>query len=382
MKKTVTYLILFLLFLLSLMLYPQKIVSNKDKPLKGTWDFHMEKLWEIREVGGEVFANISEMEADDQETLYVVDHKNFKIFIIDKNGKLISSFGRRGEGPGEFKQLESCFLVNDQLVFPDRSANKIHYFSKEGKFLKSVVIPNDLSPRVLIDENQLISVPYINWRDPKGKASAFIYSIKNKNKKTLFEFSTYKKGMVRKTSGSSSTSYSFSYSALTPIMVLGYYHGKLYYGFNNVYKITVKDIKSLEEELTFTLEREKSKVPAGFKDDVLKGIDWPESIKMEIKKGFPDYYTYFEGITCDQNENIYVSLTFTDPDQLNKKKLDIFSTAGQYIYSAEITVEEDVEIRGSTLQGDKLYLPLETEEGDLKLVKYKIRLPLRTVIGH
>jgi len=375
MKKIFAYLGLFFLISLSLMLYPQKIVSNQDKPMKGKWDFHMEKLWEIQEVGGEIFANIGEMEADDREILYVVDRKNFKIFIIDKNGKLISAFGRRGEGPGEFKQLESCFLVNDQLVFPDRSSNKVHYFSKEGKFLKSVVIPNDLSPRVMIDENQLISVPYINWRDPKGKASGFIYNIKNKNKKTLFEFSTYKKGMVRKTSGSSSTSYSFSHSAITPIMVLDYYHGKLYYGFNNVYKVTVKDIENLEEELVFTLEREKSKVPAGFKDDALKGIDWPENIKMEIKKGFPDYFNYFEGIICDQNKNICVSLTSTDPDQLNKKKLDIFSPEGQYIYSAEITVDEDVEIKGSMLKGDKLYLPLETEEGDLKLVKYKIRLP-------
>lgn len=180
---------------------------------------------------------------------------------------------------------------------------------------------------------------------------------------------------MRKTSGSSSTSYSFSHSAITPIMVLGYYHDKLYYGFNNVYKVTVKDIESLEVELVFTLEREKSKVPAGFKDDVLKGIDWPENIKMEIKKGFPDYFNYFEGIICDQNKNLYVFLTSTDPDQLNKKKLDIFSPGGQYFYSAEIAAEKDAEIRGSTLKGNKLCLALETGEGELKLVKYKIRLP-------
>ncbi|MGD2086972.1 MAG: 6-bladed beta-propeller [Candidatus Aminicenantes bacterium] len=374
MKKIVAYLVLFFLFPLALMLYPQKVINNPDKPLKGTWDFHMEKLWEIRELGGEIFANIGQITSDNQETVYVVDRKNFKIFIIDKNGKLISSFGRKGEGPGEFKQLESCFLVNDQLVFPDRRSNRVHYFSKKGKFLKSVVIPNDLSPRVMVDENRLISVPYINWRDPKGRASGFIYNIKDKSKKTLFEFSTYKKGMVRKTSGTSSTSYSFSSSAITPIMVLGYNDGKLYYGFNNVYKITVRDIESLEDELTFTLEREKSKVPAAFKDDVLKHIDWPENIKREIKKGFPDYFTYFEGINCDQNNNIYVSLTFTNPDQRNKKKFDIFSPQGQYIYSAVISSPEDTEIRGSTLKGDKLYLSLETGEGDLMLVKYKIRL--------
>jgi hypothetical protein len=158
-------------------------------------------------------------------------------------------------------------------------------------------------------------------------------------------------------------------------MVLGYHHNKVYYGFNNVYKVTVRDIESLEEEFVFSLEREKTKVSAGFKDEILKHIDFPGNIKMEIKKGFPDFYTYFEGIICDHNQNIYVFLTSTDPDQLNKKKLDIFSPGGQYIYSAEIAAEEDAEIRGSTLKGNKLYLALETEEGELKLVKYKIHLP-------
>jgi hypothetical protein len=375
MKKIVAYLTLFFLFSVSLVLYPQKIVSNQDKPLKGKWDFHMEKLWEIQEVGGEIFANIGDMEADDRETVYVVDRKNFKIFIIDKNGKLISSFGRRGEGPGEFKQLGGCFLIRQQLVFPDRRANKVYYFSTKGKFLKSLVIPDNLTPRIMVDENRLISVPYINWRDPKGKGSGVIYNIKDKSKKTLFQFSTYKKGMVRKTSGKSSSSYSFSNSAITPIMVLGYHRNKVYYGFNNIYKITIKDIERLEEELVFTLERERSKVPAGFKDEVLKGIDWPENIKKEIKKGFPGYFTYFEGIICDQNKNIYVFLTSADPDQLNKKKLDIFSPGGKYLYSAEIVVGEGLEIRRSYWKKDKLYLALETEDGDIKLVKYKIRLP-------
>jgi hypothetical protein len=95
---------------------------------------------------------------------------------------------------------------------------------------------------------------------------------------------------------------------------------------------------------------------------------------MEIKKGFPDYYTYFVGIICDHNQNIYVFLTGTDPGQLNRRKLDIFSPGGKYLYSAEIVVEEGLEIRGSHWKKDKLYLAVETEDGDIKLVKYKIRL--------
>lgn len=374
-KKKSSCLFVFVVLFLSLSLLAQVEITeiNEDKPLKGEWDFRMVKLWEIEEIGGDVFARIGRILSDEQETIYAADPKRYKVFIIDKEGKLISAFGKKGEGPGEMRQIGRCYLVDDQLAFPDRRANRVHYFSKQGTYLKSVIIPDDLSPRVMIDKHRLISVPWINWRDPKGKATGFIYNLKDKSKKQLFEFSTFKKGMVHKTSGSSSFSFSFSSSDITPIMVLGYSNNKIYYGINNVYEITVKDIRDLEKALVFSLERKKTKVPASFKDELLEYSDFPENVKKEIKRGFPDYFTYFESIFSDDHGNIYVYVT--DPLKKNRRKLDIFSPGGKYIYRAEIVVEEDQEIRGTHWKKDKLYMGIETEEGELKLVKYRIRLP-------
>ena len=85
MNKGWTYLVLFFLLPLAFLLFPQKIVNNEDKPLKGKWDFGMVKLWEIKEAGDEIFASICRIRSDDRETLFVVDRKNFKIFILDKD---------------------------------------------------------------------------------------------------------------------------------------------------------------------------------------------------------------------------------------------------------------------------------------------------------
>jgi hypothetical protein len=373
-KKSSCFFIFMILFLsLSLLAQVQITEINKDKPLKGEWDFRMVKLWEIEEISSDVFASIGRILSDEQENLYVADPKRYKVFIVDKDGKLITAFGKRGEGPGEMRQIGRFFLVDDQLAFPDSRANRVHYFSKQGAYLESVIFPDNLSPRVMIDKHRLISIPWINWRDPKGKATGFIYNLKNKSKKQLFEFSTFKKGMVQKTSGSSSYSYSFSSSDITPIMVLGYSNNKIYYGINNVYEISVKDIRDLEKALVFSLERGKTKVPAGFKDKLLEHIDWPENVKKEIIRGFPDYFTYFESIFSDDHGNIYVYVT--DPLKKNRQKLDIFSPGGKYIYKAEIVVEEGQEINVTHWKKDKLYLGIETEEGELKLVKYRIRLP-------
>lgn len=382
MKNIFAYLALSFLFTVSLMLYPQKIVTNQDKPLKGTWDFQMVKLWEVREPGGEIFAHIGQITSDDRETAFVVDRKSYKIFIIDKNGKLISSLGKRGEGPGEFKLVQSCFPINNQLVFPDRFASKVHYFSKQGKFLKSVVIPNNLRPLIMVDENRLISIPLTNWSNPRHKADAHIYNIKDKSKKILFEYKPQMQRFTQKFSETNMMMYSYIDPAVTPMIIYGYYHDRFYYGLSSDYKITVKDLESLKEELVFSLEREKLRVSDRYRDDAIKETtDVPDNIKKEVKIGFPYFHTCFWRIICDHHKNIYVFPPVIEPDQFNRRKLDIFSPGGKYIYSAEIVTEEDTEILTIHFNQDKMYLGVETEEGDIKLVKYKIRLPPGTVIG-
>ncbi|MCP5106097.1 MAG: hypothetical protein GY950_22115, partial [bacterium] len=199
-------------------------------------------------------------------------------------------------------------------------------------------------------------------------------------KKVVFRFSTFRKGVVQKTSGSNTSTFSFSNSAVTPVMVQAFHNNKIYYGMNDTYRITVKDL-DLKTVADFSLEREKTKVPDAFKKEVVKELDFPDSVKLEMKKGLPDHFTYFQGIFADANENIYVYVTDPGEGKLNSRKLDIFSPGGKYIYSAEIVIEEGLDIQGSHLKKDKLYLEVENEDGDLKVIKYKIHLPRQAGVG-
>lgn len=368
MKKIVVFSVLTVLLTLSI--YSR--VTNKDKPLNGKWDFKKTKIWEVEGSESQVFANIGGILSDDRETVFVTDRKNFKTFIFDKNGKFVAAFGNKGEGPGELRQMPRPFLVNDLLVFPDRRAHKVLFFSKKGEFLKSVAIPDNLRPRLMIDEHRILSVPYINYLDPKGKAEGLIYNLKDKSKQRVFNFSSYRKGMVRKSSGNNTSTFTYSDSSITPMMVVGYQNNRIYYGMNDRYFITVKDL-DLNVVLDFSLDREKTAVPAGFKRELAKEIDFPEEIKKEIIKGFPEHFTYFERIFADQRQNIYVLVT--DPLKHNRMKLDFFSPSGSYIYEAEILVEENLELLNGIFKKDKLYLAVETEDGDIRLIKYNVNMP-------
>jgi hypothetical protein len=77
----------------------------------------------------------------DKDRLYINESATIYIFSL-KDYSLVKKFGKKGEGPGEFK------LDDDNTVFvsllPDHllinSVGRISYFSKEGTFIKE--IPN------------------------------------------------------------------------------------------------------------------------------------------------------------------------------------------------------------------------------------------------
>ena len=376
---------LFVLFLLCLLLMPisnllADQIKNQDKPQKGSWDFQMVKEWDVDEVNGKVFAQISSIVSDPSGKLFLVDRKHSKIFVLDDQGKFITSFGSQGEGPGEIKNMGSCYLVNKKLVFPDRG--RMHYFAMDGKYLETKIFPNTAQPRGMIDENLILSVPYINWNDLKGQGKFSIYDIPAKKERLLFTFNTFRKGVVRKSSGKSTSTFSYSTSSLTPMMELDYQPAtkRLVYGMTDNYLITVRDLQDVEnggtgkEILTFSVDREKQKVPKGFKDKQLETIkEWPDSVKQQIKDGFPDYLTHFVELHGDERGFTYVYRNL--PNTENIVAMDIVSPKGVYLYEGVIAVDEDLNILSTHWNGDHLYMVTENEDGELILSKYKIKLP-------
>jgi len=378
LKNSLSVLLLFSLLSTFSLVFAME-VANKDKPKKGNWDFSLTKVWELEQINGEVLGGIGSITSEDSGTVYVIDNKRSKVYILDKNGKFISAFGKRGEGPGEIKKIGRCFLTNNNLLFPDGS--RMHYFSSKGKYIETKIIPNNLEPRQMINDNIIISVPYINWKDPKAKGKFSTYNIDKKEEQLLFEFSTFKKGIVRETSGKNSSTFSYSTSYLTPMMSVDYQPvtKRLYFGMTNEYKITVRDLSDVlkggkgKNTLVFSLDREKKAVPKGFKDKLLENIDWPDRIKNQIKKGFPDVLTHFIGFRADKRGYVYVY--HNEPYVEHRRTMDIFSPDGVYIYKGTIAVEDGSRIDRTHWNGDNLYLVSEEENGDLKLAKYKIKLP-------
>ncbi len=73
--------------------------------------------------------------ADAKGTLYVLDNQEQRVMVFSADGKLIRSFGRKGQGPGEFQNASGMRIFKDTLWVSDDRNNRLTGFDiATGKF--------------------------------------------------------------------------------------------------------------------------------------------------------------------------------------------------------------------------------------------------------
>ncbi len=79
--------------------------------------------------------------SDQRGNIYVLDSKNFRIQVFDKDRKFLRSFGRRGQGPGEFGRPE-CIDLDDSgnIYVGDPGNGRIEVFDPSGIRQRSIRI--------------------------------------------------------------------------------------------------------------------------------------------------------------------------------------------------------------------------------------------------
>ena len=373
MRKKII-LILFIFVITTVISYSQ--IKNPDKPSKGLWDLKMKKQWEIENIGEMPIGTIQNVKIGEDGRVYLIDQKNFKIGIYKQSGKFIRSFGRQGEGPGEIKRFfggNQLFITKNNLIIMDRS--RVHYFSLEGKYRKTIKIPSNINIKEIISDTLYISALSIA-RDPKKKESEiFLYNTENKIKKLITKFNPFKKSTDTKSSGGNTTTVAITIGDITPLMILGYSNKTLYYGMNSTYNINCYDFKTKKTNSFSISDRKPKLVSKEYKNELKKELnDVPPDMLKNIINNLPDHASFFYRIFLDPNSrNIY--LIISDPDSDHKKQIDVFNKKGEFIYSTFIKIDKESTINLINLKNKSLYLVILDEEGNEKLVKYYIELP-------
>jgi len=121
------------------------------KPTQSTQN--IVELVKVKEISGDLddthfFALPNNLAVDGDGNIYVYDRKLVKIFKFDNRYRLEKVFGNQGKGPGEMTRGDSgtkmMYIAKDGNLYVHSWTNrKIIVFSKEGKLVKEIRLPED-----------------------------------------------------------------------------------------------------------------------------------------------------------------------------------------------------------------------------------------------
>jgi hypothetical protein len=121
------------------------VVCNPEKPVPPAGHSSRLVLKQDLVIGNQteneecMFSDLRSVKIDDEENIYVLEWKEIKIKVFDKNGKHIRTFGTRGQGPGEMTMpVRMEMAPGNNLVIQDLTGAKLIFYSLDGRCLKEI----------------------------------------------------------------------------------------------------------------------------------------------------------------------------------------------------------------------------------------------------
>lgn len=78
--------------------------------------------------GAELFGRITDVEQDDSSRIFVVDYENKDVRVFGPGGAHRFSFGRAGEGPGEFQYPSQLDMLDDGILMVAGRSGRVQFF--------------------------------------------------------------------------------------------------------------------------------------------------------------------------------------------------------------------------------------------------------------
>jgi len=281
--------------------------------------------------------------------VYISDRSNFIITILDKTGKLLKTFGKKGYEDGEFinNQDFNGILKNQYLVISDNTG-RINFFDLDGNFVK--VIRIDFMPKNIfpLNSGNLIiwgHVPMSGKRAKDvlaeldfttGKYHVFYENIESYDQP---QFIT-----MESKSGSIAMMTAYSRDRKT-IRITGDDKVVVAYNQSGIIKVYT-DVNGKYEESEFTVriepeiitEEAKNEYYQNFKERLKsKGSDTSHAELVKAEGFFPEHLPCFYNMILDEQNNTLLFIYTNDENQ--DYAFMAYALDGTYLGQSEFKIE-------------------------------------------
>jgi len=314
-----------------------RIVKNPAQPLYGRIALALETDLVIGDDKDEraLFYRKISAAVDRSGNILIWDPDSFRIQKFDASGRYLQSIGKKGEGPGEFMspyQLSYQMDEAGRLFVWDNA--KIHKFSPEGKYERSIVSSASGNRQFAIGSAG--SIIRDGWEFDKDRMSETVVLTDGKGKfaKKIAGFPSQKFEAFMKDKP--------RFSVFYPELVLRpWTRDRALFGYPSEHRITGVDGRG---ETTLIIEKDEApvKFTSGEKskliDEFLAGKADGSRADLERQKLVPDFWPFFDAFFADDRGRIFVRRMRSNLDPDPGTVFDLFSEEG--IFLREITVAE------------------------------------------
>ena len=362
-------------------------VHNQDIPIHPdrTVEFEEELTitGEDEETGDIYLYQLYFFTVDEYNNVYAADPRECKIAVFDKDGKCIRTFGKKGQGPGEFQSIRNIEIMPDGNLFVIDSRNRrCSIINSEGKFQESFNFSlkgasfNDIF--FFVDKTFTGRVSTFGG-EKGGKLFVKTFDFNGKEIQNYGEFRVpHRESVTEYDEHGSSGTYAMSPPyAPKSIFASDRDRNLIYHCINSEYLIEVFDfngkiISKIDrpyDSLPFTGEDEKE-----FFDNFRNrpGQD-PKFEKVLKKLKMPDVKTIAEFMCVDDKGNLWIKTQ--EEKEVGGKKLtayDIFNSDG--FYETKIWSDiPDLYYYPALFKNSKFYrLEMNRDEGTTSIIRYNV----------
>jgi hypothetical protein len=295
------------------------------------------------------FSNGGGLDVDDAGRIYLTDLKECCVRVFDPDGKLIRTFGRMGQGPGEFHQpfyVSVCPVTREVLVTDFMFG--MHLFDMDGRFIRKVGTER----------------PFLARLDSRGRI-VYLHSIHDDKGNAEFE--------TRRTDANAESSHriatevrkALDLTALMPYWDVGA-NGRIAYGCPTDYEIRIYDE---DNKLVRKVRREYDRLETTKeqKSDLDKSTS---KIGVPLKIALPKYQNPFSRFHYDDRGWLIVRVP--NPKAGDKSVcLDVFDEEGRYLTQVKLEKAPILWKKG------KAYVFVEDVDGYEVLKRYAVTWNLK-----
>lgn len=341
-----------------------KVVKNPAEPIYGELILQLE---EDLSIGNDKDDNyyfptaITGINVDGAGNIYVSDFGNTRVQQYNKSGNFVRSFGRKGQGPGEFRfpgQIQ--FDIEENIcVFDSRC---IQIFAKNGIFKNRITMKTVPNYGFLTAKGTIFGTVQIGFESGGPKEAVIKLDREGGSPQTIADFSA-----EHKASHNSIVWHSYSSRVIISPVDTAFFC----YGLSTNYRIYLADA---EGKAILIIEKEVKPFPITSKEkDAVK----KEPVAGEWRSGkpnlreelvFPDHRPYFSRFLADGAGRIYIVRLKSILDQTPDTMIDIFFRDGYYLYKTKIPFLPNLIKNGAIYEIRK-----NEETGDIKIIRHKIK---------